>query len=345
MNLHIDLLVIVLLLCCSAFFSSSETALFSLNRLRLKRKAEKHPLSSWFVSRLLEHPRSLLQIILIGNEVTNTATSVVVAAFCYNLFHDKVPPVIATLIPVVVATPLLMIFGEIGPKAVAIQRPEQISRLNAPLLTVFSFVVRPLQLVIDRFVRWFVEGVLRVPLRSRVDLAANLDEDTFRSMLDITHSEGEVEGSEREFIHRVLELDDIQVRELMTRREKVFALELSTPLEKSIDEIKRQRFSRIPIYQNSSSKIVGILYTKDLLRQHNGSRGYLKSLMRSAYIIPQTRNVSKLLRDFQEHRIHIAIVVNEYGDFVGVITMQDILERLFGSGFPEQVEEMQRPDV
>jgi putative hemolysin len=336
MVLQTQVLLIVILLFCSAFFSSSETALFSLNRLRLKRKQEKNPFDSLFVARLLENPRRLLQVILFGNEIVNITTSVLVAAVFYEHFHDVMPALLVALLPIFISMPLIVIFGEIVPKAIAVKFPELISRFNAPLLNLFTLVVRPVQKIIDPFVSWFIRVVLRTSSEVRIDASTHLDEETFRSMLELGHSEGEIHAHEKDLIHRVLELDDQQVHQLMTPKGRVFALDIDTPLEKIIELIKQQRYSRIPVYQKSIERISGMLYTKDLLRLLRGEKKDLRGLMRPAYFVPRSRKVSEMLHDFQEHQIHIAVVVDEYGLFSGLISLQDILDRLFMDAYQEK---------
>lgn len=337
MPLSWQLLVIALLLVLSAFFSAAESALFSLNRLRLRRKQEHNPLESWFVARLLDNPRRLLQVILFGNELVNVATAVMVAALFYDLLHGHVPEFIVAIVPIVVSLPLLVILGEVVPKAIAVKQPEFVARLVAPPLTLFSWLIRPLQnAVIDPFVSRFVGVFLRAPQEIRFDGASPLDEETFRSMLEMGHSEGEVQDSERRFIHRVLDLDDLQVQQLMTKKDRVFALAIDTPLAEAVQLIKQRRFSRIPVYYQSIERISGMLYTKDLLRFLKGEQREIKSLLRPAYFVPQARKVSEVLRDFQEQHIHIAVVVDEYGRFAGLITLQDILDRLFADVYHDR---------
>lgn len=330
--MDLRLVAILVLLLGSAFFSGSETALFSLDRLKLRRLQERQSLDSWFVQSLLQRPKRLLQVILTGNEVINTSFSVLVAAVCIEYLNGRVPDVLLPLVPFLVATPAVIIIGEIIPKALAWQSPEGVARFVAPGLTLFSFLIRPIQLLIDQFVKMVVPLLTGYPVKGSGVEPIEVDEETFRSMLEIGQKEGVVEAEEREFIDRVLELDDISVSEIMTPARQVVAIPDSISLSDALKVFREQRLSRIPVHRDQDERAVtGILYAKDLLKLWKSSEESVQSLIRPAYFVPDTKRVAELLRDYKAHRIHIAIVVDEYGRMLGVVTMRDIEERLFGA--------------
>src|SRR5262249_33949184 len=156
---------------------------------RVNRLQETDAPESWFIHKLLENPAKLLQVILIGNELVNTTTAVLVAAICFSWLHGKVHPIIVALAPVVLTAPLLIVLGEIIPKAIAGRLPEVMARINAPWLALFAFVTTPLQWLLGYLVAWFLPIFLRVPTRQGLGQVVNVNKETFRSMLDLGQSE------------------------------------------------------------------------------------------------------------------------------------------------------------
>ena len=332
--LRIILLFALLLL--SGFFSGSETALFSLSHLQKRRIGTGHSGIDRSLRWLLGQPRRLIVTLLVGNELVNISVSTVVA----SLTHDVKPEFSGfsqVFLAMAVAVPLLLVFGEVTPKTVAIKIPEGWSRAVARPLRAFSFLITPLRLS----VRTIADGIINVLGGKPPERERPLSEEEFISLVEVGSKGGELEPDEKDIIYNVFEFGDRTVAGVMTPMEDVFAISFSLPLPRIVKEVVGRQYSRIPVYKGRHGHIVGVLYAKDLVgfgQVLELSGKTLKELLRRPFFVPKTTKLSRLFREFQERRIHIAIVVDEYGEMMGVVTMEDLLGELFGElSEPEEV--------
>lgn len=325
------------LLLCSGFFSSSETSIFSLGRLERHRiREEKKTFISRCLQELLERPRRLIVTILIGNELVNITISALSASLVDNVFFAWTPRsstdlvLLKTVIATAVCFPLLLVAGDITPKTMALYNPRRVARFAAVPLRLFYFLIAP--------VRWVLaslsNGVVRLFLGESPEVDAPITEEEFRYLVDKGDEDGFLWEAEREFIHNIFDFEETRVSEVMTPRTDMFCLQADESLEEILKVIEEEHYSRIPVYEEDKDDITGILYCKDLLgftvdpekrRDWN-----LRALLRKPYFIPQTKKASDLFREFRHNRIHLAIVVDEYGGVAGLVTMEDLLEELFG---------------
>ena len=312
------------------FFTSSEAALFGLGRLGLQKlKEEGHPRHP-LIEHLLSRPRQLIISLLIGNESINVAISSLTSALFICLWGDLAKWLV---IPVVVLVVLL--FGEVIPKSVAIRHPEKVAPLLASSVGRFVKGIWPLY--------WVIQKILDLTLRlARVNPAPTfvpLTEEDFKNLVEMSHREGALEESEKHLIHRVFEFGDQTVRNIMTPRPAVFALPASTKLRDAVEALREHRFSRVPVYRKNLDEIVGVLYAKDLLKARRQSRrgeeGGVRNFLRRPYFVPLSKKLDELFGEFQKQRIHLAVVVNEYGGMAGIVTLEDLLEELFGEIYDE----------
>jgi len=312
------------------FFTSSEAALFSLGRLGLQKlKEESHPRHT-LIERLLSRPRQLMISILIGNETVNVAISSLTSALFIGLWGDTAKWL---AIPVVVF--LVLPFGEVIPKTMAIRHPEKVAPLVAYLVERFVVLFGPLHWV----VRKFLDMTWKLARVSPETSSIPLTEEDFKNLVETSHREGALEEAEKHFIHRVFEFGDQTVRNIMTPRASVFALPLSTNLGDAIEALREHRFSRVPVYRKNPEEIVGVLYAKDLLRTRGRRKGPegegLRAFIRKPHFVPLSKKLDDLFKDFQQQRIHLAVVVDEYGSMAGIVTLEDLLEELFGEIYDE----------
>ncbi len=321
----IRLALFFLLLGLSAFFSASEASLFSLRRAQLEHLKKQGFSVAEVISDLLARPRRLIISILIGNEMVNIAMSAIAVSLIFLWLGET-----RRWVAVLIMAPILMLFGEITPKTLALMRPEWTSRLVARPITLFSLVITPLRWVF----RHASEGLLRA-FGGGVRPPENIImEDEFRSLVDMGLEEGEIEEDERRMIHNVFELGETLVSDIMVPRTDIFLLSYNLGLPEILEAIKKNPFSRIPVYRNHPDNIVGILYTKDLLslvrQPFAADRGGHRLPLREPYFIPPSKRVDDLFQDFQQKRTHVALVVDEFGNLAGVISMEDVLKELFG---------------
>lgn len=337
------LLLMLLLLAGSAFFSGSESALFSLDRYELEKLEDddKSP-SSQAVRSLLEQPRRLLATILLGNELVNITLSTVGLAAVLAVAEARNIEAVPWWINILVVTPILLLFGEIAPKALAVRLGIGWARAIAVPMRVFGTVVGPL--------RWIVHTAADLMLRGAGieqddPLPDALQEAQFKALVRLGEKEGAIEPDEAELIHRVFDLSDTPVSKIMTARSEVTAVPRGAPLDELLGPIRTSRFSRVPVYAGDPDHIRGILLTKELLPYLYGKETFdaatLDELIQPAYFVPPGKPCDELLAEFQAEQGHMAVVLDETGGLLGIVTLQDILQQLFVT----RVEEIaQRPD-
>jgi putative hemolysin len=325
--IRISLITFLLLL--SAFFSGSEVALFSLGPLRLQQMKEKKLPSFRVIERLLDQPRRLLISILVGNEIVNVSASTLATPVFISYLGER-----GELIAIITMTFLTLFLGEIIPKSLGISYPETVSSLIARPMREFVQLVTPIRRVINRLVD-AITSLLRIKRDPRETIYMEAE---FKDLVDLGHREGSLEETEKEMIHRVFRLGDTTVSTIMTPKNQLFTLPLEVGFEKLLKLVKEKHYSRIPVYSQDKNNIVGILNAKDLLpfiAQTGGQRFSLATLLRKPLFVPQNKSIDELLRELQQKKVHIAIAVNEHGNVTGLVTMEDILEEIFGEIYDE----------
>ena len=329
--------LLLLLLICSGFFSGSETAFFSLGRIERYRIArEKGSIALRWIHDLIQQPRRLLITILIGNECVNITASAVSAKLSHDLCSRLFPAVaedtvlLETLVAAAFILPLILIFGEVTPKTVALLNPRRFAKAAVVPLTLFARAVAPVRLLLESL----ASGIVRATLGESPPADQAITEREFRSMVDLSKLGGELGETEQEFIHNIFEFGETQVSELMTSRADMVCLHADQPLPEALRTVEEHHFSRIPVYHRDMDDIVGILYAKDLLRDaleaDRGEPWSLRQKVRKPSFIPQTKRANDLFREFRTTQVHLAMVVDEYGGVAGLVTMDDLLEDLFG---------------
>jgi putative hemolysin len=318
----LHLAVVALLLTGSAFFSASETAFFSLSFLRIRQLQARPGGRGEKVAKLLARPRSLITTILIGNEFINVTSSSLVGAWLMERLGEG-----GRWWAVALMSGLVLVFGEIVPKTLAVTHPAGFALAAAPLLGFFSrvtaFPAWAIGLVTGRIVRGF--GV-----REEGDLVT---EDEFKSLVREGSRIGALDRDEEDLIYNILELSDTPVAAFMIPRTEVFSLEEGATLEEAFEAIRSPGRSRIPVVRGGLDEIVGILYAKDLLvtRARGGVEpgATVAGVARKPFVVPETMRADELLVRFRRRRVHLAVVVDEYGGTAGIVTMDDLLRRMF----------------
>ena len=342
MYIYIKLLAIVLLLFLSGFFSSSEIAFFSLSKVRLRRRKIRKGSGFKHISDLLKNPSTFLTTILIGNEIVNISISVVTAALVYSITKDLMTDRFLPFCAMAVTVPMLLLFGDIVPKTIAVKFPEKIALFNAYPLHLFSTVIAPVRYLLNSAAKVFIGVFVKDPTRQPLD-SVNIDEDIFRSMVDIGSREGTVEPGERDLIHRTFRLDDISISQIMVPRDRIVAVPLDISEQAFMEIIETRKFSRYPVYEKNLDQVTGFVHAKDLLRLKSAGAGkrhlIIKSILRKPTFVHESRNVLSVLLQFQKNKSHIGIVVDNKGKTAGMVTLEDILEELFGEIMDETDKE------
>jgi putative hemolysin len=306
-----SLSIVVALLLLSAMLAASETALFALARMESTRqKLARHVREA--VERMMARPLESLLVIIGLNEASNVFAECL-ATTCLLTWLGPIGAWVS--VPLMLA--LVLIFADITPKTFALGFPAGIARVTGRPLATLSTLLHPV-------VKWLVPAI--EPPRP-----APVSEEEFKALLRAGEVLGEVEPQERELIHKVFDFGDRRVVEIMTPREKIFWLDVNTPPERLISEVIRGHFSRVPVYREHPDNTVGILHVKDLVtRRLELSPVRLERLIRPAYFVPPTKSLGELFDEMRRGRFQLAIVVDEYERVVGLITLEDLLEELFG---------------
>jgi putative hemolysin len=329
-NVPLRLFLLFFLFWGLVFFTTSEASLFALGRLRLQKlKEEGHPRHP-LIETLLSRPQRLIISLLIGNEIINVAVSSLTSALFIGWWGDVAKWV---AIPVVVL--VILLFGEVIPKTIAVRNPAKIAPSVALPVERYVAGLNPLVSIVNKI----IDAVLRSAKVTPKPVPPSLTEEEFKGLVETGRREGTLEEAEKRLIHRVFEFGDKTVRTIMTPKSAVFALPLSTKLGEALEALQTQRFSRVPVYRKNMEEIVGVLYAKDLLRARGLGRrveeGGLRAFLRKTYFIPPGKKLDELFKELQVQRIHLAVVVDEYGKMAGVVTLEDILEELFGEIYDE----------
>ena len=327
--LTFKLILLAILLCLSGFFSGSEASLFSLTSLHLHKMKETEIPFSASVIRLLRRPRRLLVTIIAGNESINVVIAALTTSVFIYIFGTE-----GKWMAIAATTVTLIVFCEAIPKTFAVTHPIRFSSAVALPLALFSKLLFPvvwsLEKISDIFVSVFGKDT---PAGERA-----LTEDKFKALVDAGHREGALEESQKDLIHRVFELADTKVSDIMIPRVDMFCLPLSMNILEVELEIIKTRISRIPVYGTDKDDILGILHAKRLLTGAGGGRGgdNWQQLLKKPHFVPMEKRADEMLRDFQTRRLKVAMVVDEYGGIAGLVTLNDILRNLFADIYEEE---------
>jgi magnesium and cobalt exporter, CNNM family len=323
----LSIIVIVLCLWFSFFFSGSETALTGFSRARMLRMEKTGNRRAALVNRLVETRERLIGAILTGNNVVNIAASSLTTGLLLNWFGD-----VGVLYATMIMTVVVVVFTEVLPKTVAINAPDRVALLVARPI---SWVVRlfgPMLVGIEALVRW----ILRMfGFRVGVDQAFLSAHEELRGAVDLLHHEGSVEKLDRDMLSGLLDLPDLTVSDVMIHRTEMITVCADDPPEEVVKAVLAAAVTRIPLWKGTPENIVGILHVKDLLRALQGAEGNpskvdVTTISRPPWFVPDIRPLSEQLKAFRRRKTPFALVVDEYGEVMGLVTLEDILEEIVG---------------
>lgn len=333
------LLAIAGLLIFSGFFSGSETGLTAISRARVHKLAMDGNRRARLVGHLRKQKENLIGAILLGNNLVNIAASALATSMFIQVFGEE-GVAYATL----VMTLLVLIFAEVLPKTYAIIHPERVALAVAPIFTVLIPLLSP----ITRAIHWIVRMTFRlfgVELTTYPQLISASE--ALRGAIQLHHEEGEMVKLERDMLGGVLDLGEIEVGEIMEHRKNVFAVNIDLSTGEIVDEVLGARHSRIPFWKDSPDEIVGVLHVRDLMKELKECRGDLEKvhvgeLLKEPWFVPETTSLRDQLIAFRRKQSHLALVVDEYGVFQGLVTLEDIIEEIVGQIQDEYDESYRR---
>ncbi|HIQ58363.1 MAG TPA: HlyC/CorC family transporter [Candidatus Merdivicinus intestinavium] len=352
-----SLILLVVLLSLNAYFAMSEIAILSINSKKIERMAEEGNKSASLLLRITDDPSDFLSTIQIGITLANLLSSAV-AAENFTVYFDQwlsflpINPSLLHSIVLVLLTLLLayvtLIFGELTPKRIAMKSPDELALKVVKVLWVLYKICRPF----IRLLTASVNLVLRLLHINPHDEEEKVTEEEIRLMVEAGEEEGTIEEREKDMIENIFELNDRRVSELTTHRTEICAISADSSLQELVEIAQKDRYSRIPVYRDTIDDIIGVIHVKDLIPLLNeGSLDghQLLDFLRPVIYVPETVSTTNLLKQFQEQKIHMAVVVDEYGGTSGIVTLEDLLESIVGEiddEYDEQKEAYQqsKPD-
>lgn len=316
----IQIIVLIILLFGSAFFSSAETSLTTVNKIKMRSLAEDGNKRAKMVIKITDNSSRMLSAILIGNNIVNLSASALTTTIAYKLGGSAVA--IATGI----ITVLILIFGEITPKTIATINADKIALSYAYPIHFIMVVLTPVSIVVNVLSRGIL-FLLRVDPNARLNI---MTENELRTIVDVSHEDGVIEEKEKEMIYNVFDLGDAKAKDVMVPRVNVTFADVESSYEELLEIFREDKFTRLPVYEETTDNVIGTINMKDLLLFGNTKEFHIRDILREAYFTHEHKSISELLVEMRQASLNIAIVLDEYGETAGLITLEDILEEIVG---------------
>lgn len=345
-----QIIILGILILLNAFFAATEIAFISLNDAKIEKQVKEGNKKAKTIQGMLKNPSKFLATIQIGITLAGFLSS----AFASDAFADNLAPILNKIAPsvgigtwrgisIIIITIILsyftLIFGELVPKRIAMKNYEKLAFASIGVIKVISVITAP-------FVKFLT---ISTNLISKLFGVSENDEETvteeeIRMMVDAGEEKGTIDAEEKEMINNVFEFDDRIVSEIMVDRTNMFAVDINSSIEELLEELAEEnnRYSRIPVYDETIDDIKGIIYVKDLVISKKNKNAKVKSLVKDVYFVPETKNINNLFQELRKSKKQIAIVIDEYGGTAGLVTMEDILEEIVGDIYDEYDEEENR---
>lgn len=314
------IIILFILLLLSAFFSSAETALTTVNKIRMRTLADEGSKRARTVLAITDDSGKMLSAILIGNNIVNLSAASLTTSLAYSFGGSMVAIASGIL------TILILLFGEITPKTMATIHSEKMSLLYAPIIRMFMKVMTPAIFIINGL-SIGVLFLLRVDPNAKNNV---MTETELRTIVDVSHEDGVIESDEREMINNVFDLGDARAKDVMVPRVHVTFADVNSTYDELIDIFREDKFTRLPVFKDTTDNVVGTINMKDLLLYDNTKGFHIQDILREAYFTYEYKNISELLVEMRKASFNIAIVLDEYGETAGLITLEDILEEIVG---------------
>lgn len=323
-NYTVSLVIIALCIMLSAYFSATETAFLSFNRIRIKNMAEKGNKRAKLVLQLSENYDSLLSTILIGNNIVNILSASIATLIFVNILGEDTGASVSTLVTTIV----VLIFGEISPKSIAKETPEKFAMISAPILKVFIVILTPLNFF---FKQW--KKLLSHIFKTSED--RSITEEELLTIVEEAEQGGGIDKEESTLIRSAIEFNELEAVDIFTPRIDVVAIPVDMSKDKIAEVFAKTGYSRLPVYENNIDNIVGILYQKDFYNYIYQSEKQISDNIRPMLYITKYKKIKDLLKELQEMKLHFAIILDEFGSMMGIVTLEDILEELVGEIWDE----------
>jgi len=336
-NITSQLILIAVLTLVNAFFASAEMAIVSLNKNKLKFLEEEGNKKAKLLLKLMEEPTNFLSTIQVGITLAGFFSSASAAtgisedfAIYLDKFNIPYSGQIALVIVTIILSYITLVFGELFPKRIALKKSEAIAMFSVKPIIYVSKIAIP-------FVRLLSAStniLVRLVGLDKDDLDEKVSKEEIRSFVEVGREHGVINEIETEMINSIFKFDDKLAQEVMTPRTEVYVINIETPLNEYLDELIDERYSRVPVYEDDIDNIIGILYMKDFFseaRKHGFENVDIRSILHPPYFVPETKNIDELFRELQASKKHMAILIDEYGGFSGIVSIEDLIEEVMGN--------------
>ena len=327
-SVAIQSIVLIILLMLSAFFSSAETSLTTINKIKIRSLAEDGNKRAKMVLKITDDSGKLLSAILIGNNIVNLSASPLTTTIAFELASKVVGPLAtyAVAIATGIITVLILIFGEITPKTIATIHSDKLALLYAYPIRFIMTIVTPISMIINVLARGIL-FLLRVDPNAKTDI---MTETELRTIVDVSHEDGIIEDEEKEMIYNVFDLGEAKAKDVMVPRVHVTFADVENTYEELLEIFREDKFTRLPVFEETTDNVIGTINMKDLLLFDSKKEFHIRDILREAYFTYEHKSISELLVEMRQASLNIAIVLDEYGETAGLITLEDILEEIVG---------------
>ena len=317
----IQLLILILLLLMSAFFSSAETALTTVNKIRVRTLAENGDKQAEYVLKIIEDPSKMLSAILIGNNVVNLYASSLATVLATHIWGNKIVGIATGVL-----TLLILIFGEITPKTVATIQAERIAFRFAKIIYYIMTVLTPVIFVVNQL-SFLVLKLLRVDVKAKGE---SITEDELRTIVEVSHEEGVIESEEKKMINNVFDFGDSTAKDVMIPRIDMTFIDINFSYDELMAVFSEDMHTRFPVYEDNTDNVIGIINMKDLLVYPKDKPFSIRNILREPYFTYEYKATADLMIEMRKASVNLAIVLDEYGATAGLVTLEDLLEEIVG---------------
>lgn len=320
-SVAIQFIVLIVLLLLSAFFSSAETSLVTVNQIRMRSLADEGNKKAARVLKITSNSSKMLSAILIGNNIVNIFASSLATTITLQLWGNKFVSLTTGIL-----TLLVLIFGEITPKTIATSHAEKIAMAYSGVISLIIKVLTPVIFIINKLANGFLFILGLDPNKK----AASITEDELRTIVDVSHEEGVIEKEERQMIKNVFDFGDSQAKDVMIPRIDMTCISIDSRYDEIISVFRTDKYTRLPVYENSVDNVIGIINVKDLLLCEDKTSFNVRDILRKPYYTYEFKKTSELMEELKKTSNNFTIVIDEYGSTVGMITLEDLLEEIVG---------------
>lgn len=348
-KLIFELLLIFVLIIINGFFAASEMAIVSINKNRINLLASEGDQHAILINRLLGEPSRFLATIQVGVTLTGFLASAFAAtsistylSVMLESMHIYGSESISVIVVTILMSYLTLVLGELFPKRLALNNSEKIATAVVKPILFFSTATKPFV----KFLTFSSNILLRIFGITSEDLEEKVSEEEIRMLINVGEETGVIKETEKDMIEGIFQFDDTLAKEIMTPRTNVFAIDIELPVDQVVDQVLSEQYSRIPVFEEDIDNIIGVLYMKDLfvtLRNSQNSNiemasTSIRDMLRPAYFVPETKNIDMLFKELQSTKNHMAMLIDEYGGFSGIVTIEDLIEEIMGNIFDEYDE-------